>query len=82
MTMKKWYLAVMNDGLFIVDAQPAPAPVDHVNPIRRPIPSLVIPLRHNDRITQQVAERIVAEHNAEIDNTEQDAIVAGNWGRE
>lgn len=46
------------------------------------MPSLVIPLRHNDRITQQVAERIVAEHNTEIDNAEQTAIVAGNWGRE
>ena len=81
MTMKKWYLAAMNDGLFIVDVMPAPAPVDHVNP-SRPIPSLVIPLHHNDRITQETAGRIVAAHNAEIDSTERAAVVAGNWGRE
>lgn len=79
--MKKWYLAAMNDGLFIVDAPPAPAPVDHVNP-NRTMPSLVIPLRHNDLITQQVAERIVAEHNTEIDRAEQSpAAVVGSRGR-
>lgn len=65
MGQELWYLATMNDGLAIIDVQPAPAPVDYVNPNRR-APSLIIPLRHNDRVTQEVAEQIVAEHNAAI----------------
>ena len=60
-----WYLGSMNDGLAIIDVPPGPAPVDHVNP-NRPAPSLIIPLRNNDRVTQEVAEQIVREHNASI----------------
>lgn len=60
-----WYVATMNDGLAIIDVEPAPAPVDAVNP-HRPAPSLVIPLRHADRVTQEVAEEIVREHNDAI----------------
>lgn len=55
----------MNDGLAIINVKPAPAPVDHVNP-NRPAPTLIIPLRNNDRVTQEVAEQVVAEHNAAI----------------
>jgi len=60
-----WYVATMNNGLFIIDHKPAPAPVDYVN-TSIPAPSLVIPLRHNDRVTQEVAEQIVSEHNAAL----------------
>ncbi len=60
-----WYLGAMNDGLAIIDVPPSPAPVDHVNPNKQ-APSLIIPLRNNDRITQEVAEQIVREHNASI----------------
>jgi hypothetical protein len=79
--MKKWYLATMNDGLFIVDVMPAPAPMDHVNP-NKLAHSLIIPLRNNDRVTQEVAAQIIAAHNAEIDGAERTASIAGNWGRE
>jgi hypothetical protein len=77
--MKKWYLATMNDGLFIVDVMLAS--VDHLNQ-NKLTHSLIIPLRHNDRVTQEVAAQIIAAHNAEIDSTERTANVAGNWGRE
>lgn len=59
----KWYVATMNDGLFIVNRPPHPAPVDYVNTNSTP-PETVIPLRHNDAIMQAVAEEIVAAHNA------------------
>ena len=81
MTMRKWYLAAMNDGLFIVDVMPAPAPVDHVNP-NKLAHSLIIPLRNADRVTQEVAAQIIAAHNAEADSAERATVVAGNWGRE
>ena len=64
-TERLWYVATMNDGLAIIDVKPAPAPVDSINP-KRPAPSLIIPLRHADRDTQEVAEEIVREHNAAI----------------
>lgn len=35
-----WYLATMNDGLFVIDRKPRPAPVDYVNPNLEP-PSVV-----------------------------------------
>lgn len=60
-----WYVATMSDGLAIVDVKPAPAPVDTINP-HRPAPSLIIPLRHADRVTQEVTEEIVREHNAAL----------------
>lgn len=56
----------MNDGLAIIDVPPAPAPVDAINP-NRAAPTTIIPLRRNDRVTQEVAEQIVSEHNAAIE---------------
>lgn len=60
-----WYLATMNDGLFIVNRKPQPAPIDVTN-TSLTSPEIVIPLPGNDRFTQRVAEIIVAVHNAEI----------------
>jgi hypothetical protein len=61
--MDKWYVAAMNDCIFIVDQQPRPAPVDHVNP-NLPAPNVVISMRSGSREAQEIAELIVNEHNA------------------
>lgn len=63
--MDKWYVAAMNDCIFIVDQEPRPAPVDHVNP-NLPAPSVVISMRSGSREAQEIAERVVREHNASI----------------
>src|ERR1043165_8395065 len=60
-----WYVAAMNDGLFIVNEKPRPAPVDYVNP-SLPGPSLVIPMRGGGKELQELAEEIVAAHNARL----------------
>lgn len=64
---KLWYLATMNDGLFVINRRPQPAPVDFVNPSLEP-PEIVIPLPSNDRMTQTAAELLIAAHNACINN--------------
>ena len=56
---KRWYVGAMNDGLFIIDQPPSPAPLDHVNPDR-----------HKDAMviawsgSREDADRIVDAHNA------------------
>lgn len=57
-----WYLATMNDGLFVINRKPQPAPVDFVNTSLES-PEIVIPLPGNDRQTQTVAELLIAAHN-------------------
>lgn len=61
--MDKWYVAAMNDCIFIVDQEPRPTPVDHVNP-NLPAASVVISMRSGSREAQEIAELIVGEHNA------------------
>jgi hypothetical protein len=63
--MKTWYVATMNDCIFIVNSKPHPAPVDGVNP-NHPSPSVVISMRSGSHESQEIAERIVAEHNKTI----------------
>ena len=60
--MTKWYVATMNDAIFIVDVKPHLAPVDSINPLL-PQPTVVIPMGSGDRKTQQLAEEIVEAHN-------------------
>lgn len=64
--MDKWYVATMNDGIFIINQKPHPVPVDYVNP-NASGPSLVISMRSGSRCAEEIAERIVAAHNAELD---------------
>ncbi|HEX2878776.1 MAG TPA: Lar family restriction alleviation protein [Polyangiaceae bacterium] len=66
--MNKWYVATMNDCIFIVDQQPRPAPVDHVNP-NAPAPSVVISMRSGSREAQEIAEEIVKAHNGDTNAT-------------
>jgi hypothetical protein len=74
--MDKWYVATMNDGIFIINQKPHPAPVDHINP-NAPGPSLIISMRSGSREAEEIAEQIVSAHNADLDAE----IRAGNWGR-
>lgn len=60
----KWYVATMNDCIFIINRQPRPAPIDYPNP--RVGPDLVISMRSGSRETQELAEAIVAAHNATV----------------
>lgn len=61
----RWYVAAMNDCIFIVNEPPRPAPVDYVNP-NAPAPSVVISMRSGSRDAQEIAEQIVAAHNATL----------------
>jgi hypothetical protein len=74
--MNKWYVATMNDGIFIINQKPHPVPVDYVNP-NASGPSLVISMRSGSRGIGEIAEQIVTAHNAEVDAE----VKAGNWGR-
>lgn len=61
----KWYVATMNDCIFIVNRKPRPAPVDHVNP-NTPAPGVVISMRSGSREVQRIAEEITEAHNATV----------------
>jgi hypothetical protein len=63
--MNKWYVATMNDGIFIINTKPHPAPVDYVNP-NAPEPTMVISMRSGSREAEELAQQIVNAHNAEI----------------
>jgi len=65
MNDNQWYVAAMNDCIFIIDREPRPTPVDHVNP-SLPVPSVVISMRSGSRETQEIAERIVEAHNKSV----------------
>jgi hypothetical protein len=75
--MRTWYVAAMNDCIFIVDEKPHPVPVDYVNP-NLPQPSVVISMRSGSREAQETAEQIVVAHNSELEI----ATRAGSWGRD
>lgn len=62
MTTGKWYLGAMNDGLFIIDAPPQPAPVDYFCDVDHDVN--VIVAMGTDRTK---AEAIIEAHNAAID---------------
>jgi hypothetical protein len=64
--MEKWYVATMNDCIFIVDREPHPAPIDRINP-DAPAPNVVMSMRSRSREAQAIADQIVAEHNAAIE---------------
>jgi len=61
-TRETWYVAAMNDCIFIIDQKPHPAPIDYVNETA-PAPSVVISMRSGSREAQEIAEQIVAAHN-------------------
>jgi len=61
MTNYKWYIGTMNDGLFIIDQPPQPAPIDYACGIDHDVN--VIAAMGNDRIR---TEAIVAAHNETI----------------
>lgn len=62
--MAEWYVATMNDCIFITDEPPRPSTDDRVF---RSGPSLVISLRSGSRDAQEAAEEIVAAHNGDLE---------------
>lgn len=59
---KKIYLAAKNDGLFIIDKPPRPAPAD--DPADIPNVTVIARFCDNSRETQTLAEAMVAAYNA------------------
>jgi hypothetical protein len=54
-----WYVGAMNDGLFIIDQPPSPAPVDHVSPERHKDATILARIERRED-----ADRIVATLNS------------------
>jgi hypothetical protein len=65
----KWYIGTMNDGLFIIDQPPQPAPVDYACGMNHDVN--VIAAMGNDRVR---AEAIVAAHNEAVANARASSI--------
>lgn len=61
----KWYIGTMNDGLFIIDQPPQPAPVDYACAIDHDVN--VIAAMGNDKVR---AEAIVEAHNKVVERYE------------
>jgi len=68
----RWYVAAMNDCIFIINRKPHPAPIDYVNP-NTPAPSVVISIRSGGRDAEEIASQIVNAHNAAIRQGNTDA---------
>ncbi|OYW21808.1 MAG: hypothetical protein B7Z52_00375, partial [Burkholderiales bacterium 12-64-5] len=68
--MPKWYLAAMNDGLFIIDKPPRPSTDDQ--DFEAPGgPEMVLNVA---ALTQDRAERIVEQHNKEVEDAGFEAV--------
>lgn len=59
--MTKWYVATMNDCIFIVDRQPHPS-TDYPR-FDGDDDMMVISMRSGSREAQQIAEQVVNAHN-------------------
>jgi hypothetical protein len=59
--MIKWYVGTMNDGYFVVDQKPQPAPVDHACDIDHGVNVIAACGSRKD-----LADLLVAEHNARL----------------
>lgn len=61
---ERWYIGTMNDGLFIINTKPQPAPVDYPFHDRGDGPTLVIPV---SALGSERANEIVAAHNKAVE---------------
>lgn len=77
----KWYIAAMNDCVFIIDRQPRPAPVDYISPTL-PMPNVVISMQSGSREAQEMAKQIVAAHNADIQSQHRHSASCGHFNSE
>lgn len=58
---KRWYVGTMNDGYFVIDQKPQPAPVDYVCDMDHDVNVIAA-----CGSKKELAELLVAEHNARI----------------
>lgn len=61
----KWYVGVMNDAIFIADEPPSPAPLDYVR--EGEDANIIAAMGAATVETTQLAEKIVAAHNASLE---------------
>lgn len=57
----RWYVGTMNDGYFVIDKPPQPAPVDYVCTMDHDVNVIAV-----CGSNKQVAELLVSEHNARL----------------
>lgn len=57
----RWYVSTMNDGYFVIDQKPQPAPVDYACDVDHGV-KMIAACGSN----KEIAELLVAEHNARI----------------
>lgn len=62
--MSKWYVATMNDCIFIIDQKPRPAPVDYMT--AEMDCGVCISMQSGSKQAQALAELIVEAHNLSI----------------
>lgn len=62
--MSKWYVATMNDCIFIIDQKPRPAPVDYMT--TEMDCGVCISMQSGSKQVQALAELIVEAHNLSI----------------
>lgn len=60
---RKLYVATMNDGLFIIDQMPSPAPIDHTFPDRHKDTNVIAKMIGNDQEALKMAQAFVAAWN-------------------
>ena len=58
---RRWYVGTMNDGYFVIDQKPQPAPVDYVCTMDHDVNVIAACGARED-----IANLLVAEHNAKI----------------
>lgn len=63
--MSKWYVATMNDCIFIIDRKPKPAPVDYIG--TEMDCEVCISMESGSKQAQMLAETIVEAHNATVE---------------
>lgn len=63
--MSRWYVAAMNDCIFIIDQPPRPAPVDYIT--TEMDCGICISMQSGSKQAQMLAETIVGAHNATMD---------------
>lgn len=63
MPVPRLYVAAMNDGLFIIDQPPRPAPVDYTNPHTAPDTNCIAALGAD----RALADKLVAAWNGVLD---------------
>lgn len=61
---ERWHIGTMNDGLFIINTKPQPAPVDYPFHDRKDGPTLVIPV---SALGSERANEIVTAHNKAVE---------------